>query len=55
MNGNAYKLLGFAVWKGGKWYLRRHVAVRRIALKGAAAAGGLLGAALLAKRLASTS
>jgi hypothetical protein len=32
--------------------VRRRVAARRIALKGAAGAGGLLGAALLAKRLA---
>jgi hypothetical protein len=52
MSGTAYKLLGFAVWNGGKWYVRRRFAVRRVALKGAAGAGGLLGAALLAKRLA---
>ncbi|HEX9482651.1 MAG TPA: hypothetical protein VF927_11165 [Solirubrobacteraceae bacterium] len=52
MSASAYKLLGFAVWNGGKWYLRRRVAARRVALKGAAAAGGVLGAALLAKRLA---
>jgi hypothetical protein len=52
VNATAYKLLGFAVWNGGKWYLRRRVAVRRVALKGALAAAGLAGAALLAKRLA---
>jgi hypothetical protein len=25
MRGPFYKALGFAVWKGGKWYLRRRV------------------------------
>jgi hypothetical protein len=53
MNGTGYKILGFAVWQGGKWYLRRRVAVRRIALKGALVAGGLAGAALLARRATS--
>jgi hypothetical protein len=52
MNGRAYKLLGFVVWNGGKWYLRRRVSVRRVALKGAIALGVLAGAAVLAKRLA---
>jgi hypothetical protein len=52
MNGTGYKLLGFAVWQGGKWYVRRRLAIRRIALKGALAAGGLAGAALIAKRVA---
>ena len=23
MNRTGYQVLGFAVWKGGKWYLRR--------------------------------
>jgi hypothetical protein len=23
MSGNAYKALGFVVWRGGMWYLRR--------------------------------
>jgi hypothetical protein len=23
MNSNGYKILGYAVWRGGKWYLRR--------------------------------
>jgi hypothetical protein len=52
MNGTGYKLLGFAVWNGGKWYVRRRLAIRRVALKGALAAGGLAGVALLAKRAA---
>jgi hypothetical protein len=50
MNGTGYKLIGFAVWNGGKWYLRRRLAVRRIALKALGAGGGLLGAAALVRR-----
>ena len=53
MNGTGYKVLGFAVWNGGRWYLRRRVAVRRVALKGLAVAAGLVGAVVLARRLAS--
>ena len=41
-----YKLLGFVVWQGAKWYLRRRVpdAGRKAAIAGAAGlalAGGL--------------
>jgi hypothetical protein len=34
-----YKILGFAVWQGGKWYLRRrlHGASRKLAIAGLAA------------------
>jgi hypothetical protein len=52
VNSAAYKLLGLAVWNGGRWYLRRRVAVRPAALKGVAAVGTLAGAALLARRVA---
>jgi hypothetical protein len=38
-----YKLLGFAVWQGSKWYVRR----RMTGLKAKAAVAGL-GAAVLA-------
>jgi hypothetical protein len=33
-----YKLLGFAVWQGGKWYLRRRMqgAARKAAIAGVA-------------------
>jgi hypothetical protein len=36
-----YKLLGFVVWQGGKWYVRRrfHGASRKIAIAGL---GGVL-------------
>ena len=35
-----YKLLGFAVWQGGKWYLRRRMsgAGRKLAIAGLSAA-----------------
>jgi hypothetical protein len=54
MNGNRYKLLGFVVWQGGKWYLRKRVRfAHKIAVGGVAVAGTLTAAALAAKRLAS--
>jgi hypothetical protein len=34
-----YKALGFAVWKGAKWYLRRKVPSRRVLVGGALALG----------------
>jgi hypothetical protein len=53
MNGNRYKFLGFVVWQGGKWYLRKRLPrARTVALSGVAATGGLLATGLLAKRLA---
>jgi hypothetical protein len=42
-----YKLLGFAVWKGAKWYLGRR-ASPKAGLKAAAAGGALLLAAGMA-------
>jgi hypothetical protein len=54
MNSNAYKLLGYVVWKGGKLYLRRThpaLASRRIAAGAGGAALLLAGAgAALASR-----
>lgn len=51
MDRNGYKLLGFLVWRGGKWYVRRRVqTLRRI---GVAALGGLTlaaGATRMARR-----
>lgn len=52
VSGTGYKVLGFAVWNGGKWYLRRRVPVRRVAVKGLLVAGGLVGAVVVARRLA---
>jgi hypothetical protein len=51
MNGNGYRLLGYAVWQGGKWYARRRLPSRRaIALSGAALSAGVGAAVLLARR-----
>ena len=42
MSGNGYKALGFVVWRGGIWYLkRRYGMVKRVG-------GGVLAAAALA-------
>jgi hypothetical protein len=54
MNGTRYKLLGFVVWQGGKWYLRKRArSAGKLLAGGLAAAGTLTAAALAAKRLAS--
>ena len=51
MNGTGYKLLGYLVWQGGKWYLgRRLPSARTIALSGLAAAGVLSAAVVIARR-----
>ena len=41
----AYKLLGMAVWKGAKLYLRRRVNARKLALVGGVAVLGIGAAA----------
>jgi hypothetical protein len=52
INDNRYRLLGYLVWQGGKWYLRRRLPSRRkLALTSAGALGTLTAAAVLAKRL----
>ena len=54
MNGNGYKLLGYVVWRGGKWYLRRRLpSARKIALAAGAGLSTALAAAVLARRVAS--
>jgi hypothetical protein len=51
MSANGYRLLGYAVWQGGKWYLRRRLPSRRaLAVSGALASAGLSAAVLLARR-----
>ena len=53
MNGNGYKLLGYAVWHGGKWYLRRRLpSVRVSAISGVAAVSAVAAAVLIARRVA---
>jgi hypothetical protein len=58
MSANRYTALGYVVWKGGKWYLRRRLSLarsppgpRRLALAGAVALLALGGGLLLARRL----
>jgi hypothetical protein len=52
MSATGYKLLGFAVWRGGKWYLRRRVpSARKLVLVGAGAVTATAGAAALVRRL----
>ena len=53
MSSQRYRLLGYVVWQGGKWYLRKRLPSRRtLALAGALGAGALTAAAVAAKRLA---
>jgi len=50
-----YKLLGFVVWQGGKWYLRRRVpdARRKVAIAGLSVA--VAAGVIIAGRQASSS
>jgi hypothetical protein len=51
MNGNGYKLLGYAVWRAGKWYLRRRLpSARTLAFSAVAAGVGLTATVVIAKR-----
>jgi hypothetical protein len=51
MNATGYKVVGYLIWKGGKWYLRRRLPpARTLALGGVAAAGAVTAAVLLARR-----
>jgi len=52
INPNRYSILGYVVWQGAKWYVRRRLpSRRRVALTGAGALGTLTAAVVLAKRL----
>jgi hypothetical protein len=54
VNQNGYKLLGFLVWRAGKWYLRRRLpSTRTVAVAGCAGLSLVVVAALLARRLGS--
>jgi hypothetical protein len=51
VNATGYKLLGLAVWRGGKWYLRKRLPSRRtLALVSAGGLSALGAAAALARR-----
>jgi hypothetical protein len=47
-----YKLLGFAVWQGGKWYIRRRFSGTRRKLVIAGLSGLVLAGVLAAQRQA---
>jgi uncharacterized membrane protein (GlpM family) len=52
IGANRYSILGYVVWQGARWYLRRRLpSRRRLALTGAGALGTLAAATVLAKRL----
>lgn len=53
MSGTGYKLLGFVVWQGGKWYVRRRVPARRLLAIGVLGAGAVALSAVLLRRAAS--
>jgi hypothetical protein len=50
---NGYRLLGYVVWRAGKWYLRRRLPSRRV-LGGAALAlvAGVAASIVLIRRIA---
>lgn len=51
MSAGAYRILGFAVWHGGRWYLRRRLPRSRgLAARTLAAGAGVAALAALAKR-----
>lgn len=53
MNGNGYRLLGYFVWQGGKWYLRRRLpSPRRLAAAVAVGAVAVAVAGVLVRRAA---
>jgi hypothetical protein len=51
MSATGYKVLGYLLWKGGKWYLRRRLPpARTLALGALAALGATTAVVLLARR-----
>ena len=50
MSSNAYKALGFVVWRGGMWYLRRRYGLVRRVGAGLLAASAVAAAGAAAAR-----
>jgi hypothetical protein len=50
-----YKLLGFAVWQGAKWYFRRQVTDTRTKLALAGVTAAVVAGAIVAGRQAASS
>ena len=52
MNGNGYKLLGYVVWRGAKWYVRQRLpSARKVALVVVTGVTGAAALALAARRI----
>jgi len=52
MSSNGYRLLGFVVWQGGKWYLRRRLpSPRRVLAAGLLAGAGATALVAIARRV----
>jgi hypothetical protein len=57
VNGSGYKILGFIVWRGAKWYVRRtygHLIPSRRVGVGALAVASILVLAMAGRRMASS-
>jgi hypothetical protein len=51
MSASAYRLLGYLVWRGGKWYVRQRLpSLRAVARRGLLAVGALTAIVLVARR-----
>jgi hypothetical protein len=50
MSATAYRLIGYLVWKGGKWYLRQRLPPARVLAWRGLLTGGVLAALVLAAR-----
>jgi hypothetical protein len=46
MSGNGYKALGFVVWRGGTWYLKRRYGMAKRVGRGVLAGAVLAGVAI---------
>jgi hypothetical protein len=53
VSGNGYRLLGYVVWRGGKWYLRQRLpSPRKIVARTLVGAAGAAALAVAARRIA---
>ncbi|HTB71172.1 MAG TPA: hypothetical protein VK707_09340 [Solirubrobacteraceae bacterium] len=51
MNGTGYKLLGFVVWRGARWYARKRLpSARKLALLAVGGLSAAVAAGAIAKR-----
>jgi hypothetical protein len=50
MSPNAYRLVGYLLWRGVRWYLRQRLPPTRALVRGGLLAGGALTAMALAAR-----